>query len=60
MAGSLRGRGLVIPHVAGAQEGLKGGGLRGWVSQLTVGLAPGWGPAQLTGRDPSGYGSGTA
>jgi hypothetical protein len=29
MSGSPRGRCLVIPHVAGVQQGQKGGGLRG-------------------------------
>jgi hypothetical protein len=55
---SLRGRGPVIPCIAGAQQGLKGDGLGGgWISQRSVGLALGWGPAQMRGGDPGGRGS---
>jgi hypothetical protein len=55
--GSPRGRVLVLPRVAGAQQGLRGGGLEGRVSWWGVGLARSWGPEWLMGRDPGGRGS---
>jgi hypothetical protein len=50
---------LVVPRVAGAQQGLKGSGLRGEgrVSWRAVGPAPGWGQEQTGGGDPGGCGS---
>jgi hypothetical protein len=43
--------------VAGAQQSLKGSGLRVWVSLVAVGLAPGWGLAPTGHGDPRGHGS---
>jgi hypothetical protein len=59
---NLRDGGPVFPHVAGAQQGLKGGGLMGGVvSWCAVGPALSWGLARTGSRDPSGRGSsGTA
>jgi hypothetical protein len=49
---------LVVPRMAGAQQGLKGSGLGGGaVSWWVVVLAPGWGLAQTGGGDPGGRGS---
>jgi hypothetical protein len=60
MDGSPRGRGLVVPRVAGAQQGLKGSGL-GVGEQVfwrALELAPGWGLVWMGGGDPGGRGSG--
>jgi hypothetical protein len=40
------------PTVAGAQQGLRGGGLGVRVSWRAVGLGPGWCPVQLRDREP--------
>jgi hypothetical protein len=48
----------VVPLVAGAQQGLKGGGLKGWVSWWVVGPAWDWGLVRPGGGDTSGRGSG--
>jgi hypothetical protein len=59
---SPRCGGLIVPYIAGAQQGLKGGGLGegSWYpSKLWDQLWTGsWGPAQTGGRDPGGRGSG--
>jgi hypothetical protein len=41
--GSLRGKGPVIPPIVGAQQDLKGGGLKGRLFLWVVGPAQGWG-----------------
>jgi hypothetical protein len=48
-----RGRGPVVPHVAGTHQGLKDSGL-GW----GTGIPASWGWAWTGSRDPGGCGSG--
>jgi hypothetical protein len=46
----------VIPRIAGAQQGLKGSGLEGWVSQHGISLARSWGPVE----SPAEWSNGSA
>jgi hypothetical protein len=51
-----RGEGPVVPHVTGAQQGLKGSGLVWGGSAMSCGTSSSWGLAQTCGRFPGGRG----